>query len=369
MQSKLHKNSINNIVFLFAIGTILILPIIFFNYTNGATTENRNLALVPSLFNEGKINKVIFKELEEYVDDRFGLRDFLVNINNKISLSIFNVSSSDKVLLGKNKWLFYINKIDGNNLPDFLKTNKFTDNQLISIKNNIEDKADWCEKNGIKFMFVAPPNKHSIYPEFYSLDRPKGETRFDQLINYFRENSYIKIIDLRYDLLVAKEKALLYQETDTHWNNNGAYYGYKVVSEEVKNLFPAIDFGEEVQYRVGTFNNPGGDLSLMLGVKEYGPLTDFYYEPIGGYPYDTIKNDNDGVITEALNMDESILPKAIIFRDSFFGHLQPFVSSLFSKAIYNSQLFTEGDKDSILKEKPDIVIFEVVERRLNLLAQ
>ncbi len=369
-QTKSQKNSVGSILFLLVIGAILVLPIIFFNHSNETTLEKRNLAMLPKFFNDGEINGNLFKELENYVNDRFGLRDFLVDINTKISLYVFKISPSDDVLIGKENWLFYVKKIDGDNLPDFLKINKFTDSQLEDVKNNLEDKADWCKKNGIKFLFIAPPSKHSIYPEYYSLKRPEGETRLDQLINYLNKNSSVEVVDLRPDLLEAKNESLLYRETDTHWNNNGTYCGYKTIAKKVKELFPDIDFGEEIQYDITMSVGTGGDLPPIMGVKEYGKMTTFDYAPQGGYPYIFLKDEyRNGIITEAIDVENSDLPKAIFFRDSFFDDLHPFVSTLFSKTSYIWKFFTDDDKESILNEKPDIVIFELLERYMDLLAQ
>ena len=56
------------------------------------------------------------------------------------------------------------------------------------------------------------------------------------------------------------------------------------------------------------------------------------------------------------------LPRALIFRDSFFTALEPFASPLFSEAEYRWKNFSDEDKSSVLLYKPDIIIFECVER-------
>jgi hypothetical protein len=79
--------------------------------------------------------------------------------------------------------------------------------------------------------------------------------------------------------------------------------------------------------------------------------------------YQYIKNEErNGIVTEKNNQS---LPKAIIFRDSFFTSLEPFVSTQFSSAIYNWRWFNESDIDYILENKPDIIVWEVVEREIS----
>ncbi|MDR1956427.1 MAG: hypothetical protein LBQ30_06190, partial [Treponema sp.] len=55
----------------------------------------------------------------------------------------------------------------------------------------------------------------------------------------------------------------------------------------------------------------------------------------------------------------------IIFRDSFFTALEPFASAQFSSAEYIWRSFNESEKQYILANKPDIIIWEVVERSIS----
>ena len=58
----------------------------------------------------------------------------------------------------------------------------------------------------------------------------------------------------------------------------------------------------------------------------------------------------------------SSLPRAVIFRDSFFSRLAPFTSEHFSRAVYLWQ--NDFDADAVLQERPDVVIQEIVGRHL-----
>jgi hypothetical protein len=100
----------------------------------------------------------------------------------------------------------------------------------------------------------------------------------------------------------------------------------------------------------------------MTGLPSYGKRTIPVMRPVEGWEryYRYTKNEEkDGIVTE--NTDIA-LSRAIIFRDSFFTALEPFISTLFSSAEYHVRWFTEQDKQAILQNKPDIIIWEVVER-------
>lgn len=59
------------------------------------------------------------------------------------------------------------------------------------------------------------------------------------------------------------------------------------------------------------------------------------------------------------------LPKLVMFRDSFANHLIAYMSENFSRSVYISP--PRIDYTILEQEKPDIVIFEIVERHLDAL--
>ena len=100
----------------------------------------------------------------------------------------------------------------------------------------------------------------------------------------------------------------------------------------------------------------------MLGIKK-SKSTQISLTPKGKAEsdyFEYIKNEGtNGVVTIGKNQN---LPKVILFRDSFTSALTPFLSPLFSKAEYNWKQFRESDKEYVLQNKPDLIIFESVER-------
>jgi hypothetical protein len=58
----------------------------------------------------------------------------------------------------------------------------------------------------------------------------------------------------------------------------------------------------------------------------------------------------------------STLPRAVIFRDSFFSSVVPFTSEHFSRAVYLWQ--NDFDAEVVQHEHPDVVIQEIVGRHL-----
>jgi hypothetical protein len=327
--------------------------------------ENRLLPVFPRVQTDGKININYFKEIDNYINDRFGFKFYFVAANNLIHYRLLGGKKNKSVLIGKNSWLFLIDKDDGNNLSDFQKTNLFDDAALEKTVKTIRGFADWCKDNGIEFLFFIAPNKHSVYPEYFPFDRPGGITRVDQVLGHIGNEYADKIVFPR-DYLVSR-KALngnpLYHETDSHWNKLGAYYGYKELLNKIKVCFPGIAF-PDMAFSERPISGSGGDLVQMLGVKSYGKITIIGMEPENGWEsyYSYVKNEGrKGIITNNVQRD---LPKAIVYRDSFFSEMEPFVSCIFSAVEYIWKRPDEGDKKHILENRPDIVIWEIVERSM-----
>ncbi len=353
-------------IFLAVIALIMFGIIATFNLAGEVSKENRNLTKLPALFSNGAVNRDVIENTDNYIADRFGFRETLVSWNAYLFVNILGTSPSDKVILGKNNFMFYVSKPDGDNLSDFLKTNRLNSQQLLAIKTRLEENASWCEKNGIKFLFATTPSKHSIYEEHYPLARPDGPSRLDQIIDYMDAESEIKIMDFRTALIKEKANRLVYSETGTHWNENGAYIAYRMIFNEVKSMFPGRRFNDGANYAMAAQLERDEGLTPLIGIDSKEKISGIRDEPKTDYPYTYEKHDGrDSVIT--VHGDQS-LPKAIIFRDSFFDALQPLTSTLFSRATYRWKLFTEADKKVILEQKPDLIIFEVTERYMYQLA-
>ena len=346
-------------------------PILKFN-RNGTISEkeNRALAAKPILFKDKNFNEKIFSEYDAYFNDRFGGRNKLIVLNNAVNklLHANSIIANGLALQGKSGWLYFLE--NGNNLNDFFKRNLIDKNELVSFKNKIEDTMNWCKANGIKCLFLICPNKHSIYPENYLFARPEGITRADQITKVFDE------LDAPYffprDYLISKKSEYnfpLYYETDTHWNPQAAYLVSQLMCEKIQNYFPNINF-PQIEYETKIdYSMTMGDILPMLKIKE-AKSTQVTLSPanqkIDNF-YTYIRNEGrDDVHTKGA---DPTLPRAIIFRDSFFSALEPFVSPFFSEAEYHWRRFSKEDKDYVLQYKPDIIIFEAVERYAPLIVK
>lgn len=350
--------------------SLLVLPLVCLNMKSSASTmEKRALFPLPKVFEEktGRMNSDIFKHIDFYLNDRMGFRERLIQLYSYLKYGLLHKVGNDRAIFGKKEWLFYIQKSDGDNLSDFLKSNLADEQTVIKFANQIKNRAQWCEKNHIAFLFFIAPNKHNIYPEYYPIERPSGITRTDQFLNYLDKHNIAYLFPR--DVLISQKNsnAVLYEETGSHWNLLGAYHAFGLLSAELHKKYPKTKF-PDIEYKVHTQTVSGGsDIAPLLGLESFGKNTIVHFTPKGKNWTDLftyIKNEGPrGVLTKGPNPS---LPTAVIFRDSFFEVMVPFTSTLFSQADYRWKMFDEADKPSILANKPDIIIWEVCERYMHL---
>lgn len=166
----------------------------------------------------------------------------------------------------------------------------------------------------------------------------------------------------------AKKEGLLYYKNDTHWNQFGAYVGYRALMDVIQKDFPKLQILNLTDFDKTPRTNARGDLSQMLNLPATKYEEDTYItlnlKRKPSYKY--IKNEGPkGVATSSIRK----LPRTLVFRDSFFTSLEPYVSESLGDTEY---IWTPKYKDlnKIIEYKPDIVIIEVVERSIpNLLTQ
>jgi len=135
-----------------------------------SSVEKRNLTKLP-LWPQS------FKEIIEYpplfnsyYSDHFGLRELFTKNYFKIVNKIGGKTSFDDVTVGQNGWLFLGNikkGYQGYNDPigDAINVNLFSPKELIKFAESIMTLKNWLNKQGIKYIYVIAPNKHTIYFE------------------------------------------------------------------------------------------------------------------------------------------------------------------------------------------------------------
>jgi hypothetical protein len=327
-------------------------------------SENRELAPFPAMPTDLASLRAFPDAFTRYFEDNFSFRGHLVQWQAAFRFRQLRVSPSPTVIAGRDGWLFYA---DDGAIEDFSDARPFTATELEAWRLTLEHTRDWLAERNVRYLFVIAPDKHVIYPDLLpgTLHRLHDESRIDQLVEYLQQRSTVTVLDLRPALRAARDRDRLYHRTDTHWNDIGAWVGYRQIIDRlgIAGLQPAPR-SAFTEHNVVT---PGMDLAGMIGLKDVLTEDDLVLVPRQPRAARVIEPTHadpslmyDRVVTEQANR---ALPRAVVFRDSFASALIPFLSEHFSRAVYLWQ--NNFDPATIEIEHPDVVIQEWVGRHLN----
>jgi len=331
--------------------------------------ENRRLAIKSTINTTGQLI-YLPQATDKYLNDHFAQRNRLIHYFYHIRLNVLKETVFPSVVVGDNDWLYYT---DERNMEDFQHSSEFTEKQLSQISKNLESMSHHLRKNHIHLVVAVAPNKETIYPENVPdyIPRVEGESRLDQLMNYLKANGKIEVLDLRPALLSARKAYPVYYRTDTHWNSIGAYYAYQAIMDQIQQTFsqvkakPLQDFNFEPSVW-------SGDLANFLTMRNILFEQTSELTPKFIPRSKTIIQNHPNRFEGTREISDSNLPRAVLIHDSFGLALIPFLAEHFQRitnqfAPYSFQPIPLMSPKLIEEEKPNIVIFIITERYLQLL--
>ncbi len=334
---------------------------------HSALTEKRRLALQPPAPRSiGDVQRYP-RLFERYFNDQFGLRSLLVRAYMHLMVHGLHVPQINNVLIGQAGWLYYA----GNNeLADYQRTRQFSAAQLARIVQTQQQRCDWLRQRGIAYAVFIAPNKSTVYPEHMlpSVPRVAGASRLQQVVAALRARTTVPVVDVEQLFSTARYARLLYLMTDSHWNEYGALLAHQALLREVARAVSNVAPSATSACAIWSEPRQGSDLAFMLGLQDTYQDTNVLVRPRAGFvagtvalPY-AVPPDYQAFATEH---PDQHLPRAVIFRDSFGNRLNPFLAECFSRSVF---LWTyDFDAAVIAREQPDVVIYQLVERVLDVL--
>ena len=284
----------------------------------------------------------------------------------------------NKVLIGKNGWLFL-----GNGYANTLiaKRDGVTDSNssaISSLHDSMHAWKEYLEGQGVKsFVVTIGPDKDTVYSEHL----PAWAEHADKSIikKIINDNGDI-YIDTLSAIEATKNKSSLplYFYTDTHWNHFGASVVFNLLRDSITDnevkwppLFTEKDFSVE--------KGPDGDLAAFLRTNRINDIkvdiksTDIQNINIRKVYFDTgeeISNERmvsvEAPTTPTLIISDNALnnKKVLWLRDSFGNAMSPFMSREFKEIlqVHHGRVTPKLMKQMVQSFKPDYVIITVVER-------
>jgi len=330
------------------------------NATGTESHEKRQLAKLPSYPTNATSFWQYPDQFKKYYGDRFGLRAALIQLHAQTMYRLLNISPSDKVLAGRDGWFYYA---DDYSLEDYHSGKPLSSAELENWCQVMRSRKDWLAKHGAKLLLVFACDKYVIYPEYMppGYRRANPQYRLEQLVNYLRQHSQVDLISLQIPLQVGKANDRLYHRTDTHWNDRGAYIGYREILAALRMPPQPPTYFAPVEKQTD-----GWDLARMMGLDKVIPEKNLQLIPREARRACIVEQDrpdalwNNGRVV--LTIDDPTLPKLVMFRDSFGSALVPFLAEHFRRSVFLWQY--DFDPSVIEQEKPDYVVWLMTSRRL-----
>jgi hypothetical protein len=252
---------------------------------------------------------------------------------------------------------------------------QYTVEELEKIKTIVQNRSRWCQEQGAAYALFIAPLKHEIYPEKLPpyLKKKRPQNKVDQVYQYLREHTDVKVIDVRPTLKAYKEKTgtRLYYRTDTHWNQLGGFLAYQHIMKSLERDSLVFDVKNLDDYTLKHHKEYTGDLSRIITYRNM-----FYREPVFMIPQYTIQAKEVSLSEPVMKphflapplireTQDTTAPRLCMFRDSFGEYLYPHLSEHFSRSTY---YWTRSfDRTLVKKEKPDIVVQELLGRFVDTL--
>lgn len=353
---KRYKAVIWIVIFLVIIASPVFTNFFLKGYLDTKNYENREKAEKPVL--TAANYRTFPQEFEAYYNDNIPYRNQLIRLNNSIDYFVFKKSSNKDVVIGKDGWLLYNKADDQSALSQSLGSWNYTEEQLQKIADNLMNTKRVLESQGIEFVLFLVPNKETVYiekrPDNYQIINPN--TSVDQLVSYLKENTDIRLLYTKQELLQAKEAnpdMLLYQKLDTHWSNFGAYVSAGSLAEELEVHLPPVD-----EISLKPVKSSVGDLSEMLNIEIKDGNLDYDISGISDLNTVTEKFDFD---TEYIFHTKGADPRRLfVRRDSYSEALAPMFAPMFEESMWvHAQSF---DQQQVFDYQADIFVIEMVER-------
>jgi alginate O-acetyltransferase complex protein AlgJ len=277
-------------------------------------------------------------------------------IDNSPVVIITNEIELDKVLKGKETWLFLRN--DSNNNEKFLQGKITLDNNIIEKwKEQVIKRHELASILQAQMVSIVVPEKESVYPEFLPEGYDLSESRPLIMLKKSLLSEALIIPNLDKNLKSSDEK-ICYYKGDTHWNYMGAYNAFVDLMEELE-LSSFVDSFDAFQKR-NVFMT--GDLiSKQIGVNV--ELVQHVFDRHSHHIelFNNCKETTDRRL-EYFNPKAKINKKIMLWHTSSVDWMLPYILRAFSSVclIWQKQI----DWLEVTRFSPDIIVFQTNERFL-----
>jgi alginate O-acetyltransferase complex protein AlgJ len=343
---------------------VVLLPVLMLGYDGPwfgpGDIAIRGRAPFPAKFAPGA-----YAAFDLWFADRIGLRYPLIYAGTNFHIGLLHRPLDRHIVFGRQGWMYWTDDRDTApaTMADSRGKLRFSPTEVRRIDAQLRAAHDRFAACGIPSAVFIAPNKQSIYGEYLiNADAGVPATRFDALLDELSAPAKDVIVDPRPTMRNAKRAHAplrLYNKTETHWNQLGAFYGYAALIERIAQLVPIAhpELASLDHYRIVAGPYPGGDMATRVLFSPWR----FTDEDVVLYPKDPIAGAGEVQIDRAhfVARNSQASGHMVVFGDSFAALLVPFLARHFAEV--HRYVGEEFDGAVIAREHPDIVVLETLE--------
>ncbi|MBR4981435.1 MAG: hypothetical protein IKY94_02620 [Lachnospiraceae bacterium] len=333
--------------------------------------ENIDTMVFTAHENEALSKTEIFDEYIDTVDSAWYDQVFeKKNLNALHSMYVYYTLKeipSEQVVAGKDDWLFYVEKSDGDSIADYEGTKRYPEEEMKEFLYTTLVNQIQMEEKGIQTAILVAPNKENVYPDYmadFYVHNPVSNT--DLLVEYLQNNG-VRILSSKENMLELASEYELYYPYDSHWNQLGAYVAvgsilqsFHIATEKLENR-QILSYPLKGNYHEGAWS----DLAHLGGLN-YIFDDEMEYEVEGTVQIDW----NQYAVTQFnkevwhySNADAKLSQSLFLIGDSFRTAMIPALCELYQEVYVIHR--TDYMPQMLEEIQPDYVIVEYVERYAN----
>ena len=324
-------------------------------------------------------NNRFFEELNNYLSDRFGLRNLMLESNITVGNNTNTIFENGSLILNKqNNW------ITEKNLSNFTYSKDIMSKAIVSLKK----AEDFFKSRGIEFYLVITPDVQEIYPisNPFMADNAKAPVIDMSNIDEIRDNLTSPVLFPSDELLNAKEKDFVYFKVDHHYTDFGAYTNYETLIHELSKKHVGLEAvsWDKLPHSTSKYVRSEYQREFSLGIEtdaigikndKHLDVEYNYFEPQPPYLDGKLQ---DGQQYRAWHNDNGYPLKVMTMGSSMNENINPFMAATF-KDVYYARLNTgwKVDEFDIPKYrgvaidyfKPDLVVLTITRANLTQFAE
>lgn len=339
---------------------IIWMPVLTFNFKEGAVSEidNRELAANP-FSEEARENGDFTENTENYVNDRIGLRDDMILAYTVLNDRVFGKMVHPSYIYGKDGYVFGAGVSIYPCYSEFHE--KFAD-MVLKLQT-------YCEERDVPFLFVFDPAKPAVLTQYLPEGQNYDREWVDLFLDSLKERG-VRYLDNTETLReeTAKGEVVFNKKFDAnHWNDLGALYGTNEILRTLQEDIPEVHVNQAEDITVDEV------LKDTLLVSEF-PID----EMVPSISVDMQCEDRSEEYRDELSLNENFnefgyfynsdraeegAPRALVFQGSYMNEYgYQYLMNGFSEYIYVHDYQNVIDLPYYFNIfKPECVVFEVAE--------